>query len=180
MASMNTRRHGHANTRKAHAHGRRRSIAAASWPAWAAPARCWRRARGSRPSATRRPVGQRARSSGRLLAGTDFDRRVLGSFLEHLGRAVYTGVYQPGSPLADAKGFRTDVAREVKELGRADRPLPGRELRVGLQLARRRRARRPSVRRCWIARGTRSNPTSSGPTTSSTGAGWSAPSRCSA
>jgi alpha-N-arabinofuranosidase len=48
--------------------------------------------------------------------GTDFDRRVLGSFLEHLGRAVYTGVYQPGSPLADAKGLRTDVAREVKEL----------------------------------------------------------------
>ena len=49
--------------------------------------------------------------------GIDFDRRVLGSFLEHLGRAVYTGVYQPGSPLADAKGFRLDVAREVKELG---------------------------------------------------------------
>jgi alpha-L-arabinofuranosidase len=49
--------------------------------------------------------------------GIDFDRRVLGSFLEHLGRAVYTGVYHPGSPLADARGFRTDVAREVKELG---------------------------------------------------------------
>lgn len=47
----------------------------------------------------------------------DFDRRVLGSFLEHLGRAIYTGVYEPGSRLADAKGFRTDVAREVKELG---------------------------------------------------------------
>ncbi len=47
----------------------------------------------------------------------DFDRRLLGSFLEHLGRAIYTGVYQPGSPLADAKGFRTDVAREVRELG---------------------------------------------------------------
>ena len=47
----------------------------------------------------------------------DFDRRVLGAFLEHLGRAVYTGVFEPGSPLADAKGFRTDVAREVKELG---------------------------------------------------------------
>ena len=47
----------------------------------------------------------------------EFDRRVLGSFLEHLGRAVYTGVYQPGSPLADAKGFRTDVVREVKDLG---------------------------------------------------------------
>ena len=48
---------------------------------------------------------------------TDFDRRVLGAFLEHLGRAVYTGVFDPGSRLADAKGFRTDVAREVKELG---------------------------------------------------------------
>ena len=47
----------------------------------------------------------------------DFDRRLLGSFLEHLGRAIYTGVYQPGSRLADAKGFRTDVAREIKELG---------------------------------------------------------------
>ena len=49
--------------------------------------------------------------------GTDFDRRLFGSFLEHLGRAIYTGVYQPGSPLADGKGFRTDVAREIKELG---------------------------------------------------------------
>src|SRR4051812_10394750 len=47
----------------------------------------------------------------------EFDRRVFGSFLEHLGRAIYTGVYEPGSPLADAKGFRTDVAREVKALG---------------------------------------------------------------
>jgi alpha-N-arabinofuranosidase len=47
----------------------------------------------------------------------DFDRRVLGAFLEHLGRAVYTGVYQPGSPLADSSGFRSDVVREVKELG---------------------------------------------------------------
>jgi alpha-L-arabinofuranosidase len=54
---------------------------------------------------------------GRLPGRGDFDRRVLGSFLEHLGRAVYTGVYEPGSRLADAKGLRTDVAREVKDLG---------------------------------------------------------------
>jgi alpha-L-arabinofuranosidase len=53
------------------------------------------------------------RSPGRV----DLDRRVLGSFLEHLGRAVYTGVYEPGSRLADGKGFRTDVAREIKDLG---------------------------------------------------------------
>jgi alpha-N-arabinofuranosidase len=48
---------------------------------------------------------------------SDLDRRLLGSFLEHLGRAVYTGVYEPGSKLADEHGFRTDVIAEVKELG---------------------------------------------------------------
>jgi alpha-L-arabinofuranosidase len=47
----------------------------------------------------------------------DFDRRVFGSFLEHLGRAIYTGVYEPDFRHADAKGFRSDVAREVKDLG---------------------------------------------------------------
>ena len=46
----------------------------------------------------------------------DIDRRLFGSFLEHLGRAVYTGVYEPGSPLADANGFRRDVINELKEL----------------------------------------------------------------
>jgi alpha-N-arabinofuranosidase len=47
----------------------------------------------------------------------EMDRRLLGAFLEHLGRAVYTGVYEPGSKLADARGFRRDVAAEVKGLG---------------------------------------------------------------
>jgi len=47
----------------------------------------------------------------------DFDRNVLGSFVEHLGRSVYTGVYEPGSKLADERGFRKDVIAEVKELG---------------------------------------------------------------
>src|SRR3954469_24641783 len=53
----------------------------------------------------------------RLRDRAEFDRRLLGSFLEHLGRAIYTGVYEPGSRLSDAKGFRTDVVREIKELG---------------------------------------------------------------
>ena len=47
----------------------------------------------------------------------ELNRRIFGSFLEHLGRAVYTGVYEPGSKLADANGFRTDVLSEVKALG---------------------------------------------------------------
>ena len=46
----------------------------------------------------------------------DFDRRLLGAFLEHLGRAIYTGVYEPDSPLADRNGFRTDVIAQVKGL----------------------------------------------------------------
>jgi alpha-N-arabinofuranosidase len=48
---------------------------------------------------------------------TDFDRRLFGAFLEHLGRSIYTGVYDPGSPRANANGLRTDVIAEVKGLG---------------------------------------------------------------
>jgi len=45
------------------------------------------------------------------------DRRLFGSFLEHLGRAIYGGVFEPNSPLADANGFRRDVLNEIKTLG---------------------------------------------------------------
>ncbi len=45
------------------------------------------------------------------------DNRVYGSFVEHLGRCVYNGIYEPEHPQADAKGFRKDVAELVKELG---------------------------------------------------------------
>jgi alpha-N-arabinofuranosidase len=45
------------------------------------------------------------------------DRRLFGSFLEHIGRAIYGGIYEPGSPLADTDGFRKDVLEEVRPLG---------------------------------------------------------------
>ncbi|HEU5235079.1 MAG TPA: alpha-N-arabinofuranosidase [Terriglobales bacterium] len=48
---------------------------------------------------------------------TPLDRNIFGSFLEHLGRAIYDGIYDPGSRLSDANGFRTDVIREVHTLG---------------------------------------------------------------
>src|ERR1039457_403055 len=48
---------------------------------------------------------------------SNLDRHILGSFVEHLGRCVYGGVYDPGSKLADACGFVNDVIAEVKELG---------------------------------------------------------------
>ena len=44
------------------------------------------------------------------------DKRIYGSFIEHLGRAVYDGIYQPGHPLSNADGFRKDVIDLVKEL----------------------------------------------------------------
>ncbi len=44
------------------------------------------------------------------------DPRIYGSFIEHLGRAVYGGIYQPGHPSADENGFRRDVMELVKEL----------------------------------------------------------------
>ena len=46
----------------------------------------------------------------------EIDRRLFGGFLEHLGRAVYGGVYDPDSPLGDADGFRTDVAESLRAL----------------------------------------------------------------
>ena len=45
-----------------------------------------------------------------------YDRMLFGQFLEHFHRQVYGGVFDPGSPLADAEGFRTDVIAALREL----------------------------------------------------------------
>ena len=47
----------------------------------------------------------------------DVDERIYGSFVEHMGRAVYGGIYEPGHPSADGDGFRGDVLELVRELG---------------------------------------------------------------
>lgn len=44
------------------------------------------------------------------------DDRLYGSFIEHLGRAVYGGIYEPGHPEADVRGFRQDVIRLIRAL----------------------------------------------------------------
>jgi alpha-N-arabinofuranosidase len=44
------------------------------------------------------------------------DDRLYGAFLEHLGRAIYSGIYEPGHPSADADGMRGDVAKLVRDL----------------------------------------------------------------
>ena len=57
----------------------------------------------------------------KLILDRDFaigtiDKRIYGSFIEHLGRAVYGGIYEPSHPLADEQGFRTDVLNLVRRL----------------------------------------------------------------
>ena len=47
----------------------------------------------------------------------EVDRRLFGSFVEHMGRCVYTGIYEPGHPTADEHGFRGDVADLTREAG---------------------------------------------------------------
>ena len=47
----------------------------------------------------------------------EVDPRIYGSFIEHLGRAVYGGIYEPTHPTADGEGFRGDVLALVKEIG---------------------------------------------------------------
>ena len=45
------------------------------------------------------------------------NRRLFGSFVEHMGRCVYGGIYEPGHPTSDDSGFRGDVLELVRELG---------------------------------------------------------------
>ena len=57
----------------------------------------------------------------KLILNKDFtvgevDERLFGSFIEHLGRAVYNGIYEPTHPSADDQGFRTDVMELVNKL----------------------------------------------------------------
>ena len=80
------------------------ALAAGPWPGRTA------RAQGAAAAATRVVVDPSRRIS-------TLDRRIFGSFLEHLGRAIYTGIYEPGSKLSDSNGFRTDVMEEIRGLG---------------------------------------------------------------
>src|SRR5436190_9770504 len=44
------------------------------------------------------------------------DRRIFGNFIEHLGRCIYGGIFDEGSPLSDARGFRRDVLEAARPL----------------------------------------------------------------
>ena len=58
----------------------------------------------------------------RVVVDPDFvigpvDRRLFGSFVEHMGRCVYGGIFEPGHPAADQAGLRGDVVDLTRELG---------------------------------------------------------------
>jgi alpha-N-arabinofuranosidase len=60
----------------------------------------------------------------RFTIGT-VERRLFGAFVEHLGRCVYNGLYEPTHELADENGFRRDVIDLVRELGVSSIRYPG-------------------------------------------------------
>ncbi len=87
-----------------------------------------RRARGCRASRQRPAVSSSIAHwiivmlTSRIVVDRDFviselDRRVFGTFVEHMGRCVYGGIYEPGHPTADKDGFRQDVLELTRELG---------------------------------------------------------------
>lgn len=55
----------------------------------------------------------------------DIDPRIRGSFVEHLGRCVYGGIFEPEHPDADHEGFRSDVLELTRELGISTVRYPG-------------------------------------------------------
>lgn len=66
----------------------------------------------------------------RIVVDRDFvvsalDRRIFGTFVEHMGRCVYGGIYEPGHPTADGNGFRGDVLELTRELGATIVRYPG-------------------------------------------------------
>ena len=66
----------------------------------------------------------------RIICDRDFivgeiDSRIYGSFLEHMGRVIYSGIYEPQNQTADEDGFRTDVLDVVKEMGVSSVRYPG-------------------------------------------------------
>ena len=103
---------------------------------------------------------------------------LFGGFIEHFDDQIYGGLFEPGSPLADERGFRKDVIEAMKELKLSVVRWPGGCFASGYHwkdgVGHDAQARaRPGL-------GRRPTRTPSAPTSSSSGAGWSAASRTSA
>ncbi len=65
------------------------------------------------------PMSEPTCATVRIDAGArlmPYSRRLFGGFIEHFDRQVYGGIFEPGSPLADERGFRTDVIAALRDL----------------------------------------------------------------
>ena len=87
--------------------------AASAW----GPPRLRTRFTAARPAAYTSPVTTATATLDPAFRIGPVDRRLFGSFVEHMGRCVYTGIYEPDHPTADDHGFRGDVLELVRELG---------------------------------------------------------------
>ncbi len=86
------------------------------------------------------------------------DRRLFGSFIEHLGRAVYGGIYEPDHPTANQNGFRGDVLSLVNELGVPIVRYPG-EILYPVTIGRTAQVTSPNARAKWNWHGRQSKQT---------------------
>ncbi len=93
------------------------------------------------------------------------DRRVFGTFVEHMGRCVYGGIYEPGHPTADANGFRGDVLADEEAWAPPSCAIRA-EITCRATTGRTALARKPSVRHVSISPGAAPRPTNSAPTSS--------------
>lgn len=55
----------------------------------------------------------------------EVDPRIYGGFIEHLGRCIYGGIFEEGSPLSDERGFRRDVLGALDQLRLTSLRWPG-------------------------------------------------------
>ena len=72
-------------------------------------------ARGEAVSASVPPLRATLRLDPNDRLGT-IDPRIYGGFIEHMGRCIYDGIYEEGSPLSDQDGNRKDVLEAVRNL----------------------------------------------------------------
>src|SRR5262249_47796078 len=109
----------------------------------------------------------------------DVDKLLFGNFAEHLGRMIYGGVYEEGSPLSDEDGYRKDVMTAVKKMASPSCAIPAATLR---RATTGRTASAPRISALCVRRwlGTISRPTASEPTSFSSIANASRPNRTSA
>ena len=77
------------------------------------------------------------------------DKRLYSSFIEHLGRAVYHGIYEPGHETADDMGFRQDVLKVIREMNIPIRVVTLYRVTIGKMEP----GQKKSVRRKWSLHG---------------------------